>query len=217
MTIPIQTPRPFEELANALTHGLGVVLSAVGGAVLITLAAMWGDAWHVVGASIFVASLVLLYTASTVYHAVPVAWTRARKRLQVFDHCAIYVLIAGTYTPFTLVGLRGPWGWTLFGLTWGLAAAGVVFKLFTAGRFTLVSTGLYVAMGWLIVIAIKPMLAVLTPGTLAWLVAGGVAYTAGTVFYLSKRIPYAHAIWHLFVLAGSACHFAAVLAQVLAG
>ena len=217
MTTEIYRPRPFEELANALTHGLGVLASAAGGAVLITLAALYGDAWHVVGASIFVGSLVLLYTASTVYHAVPVAWTRARQRLQVFDHCAIYVLIAGTYTPFTLVGLRGPWGWTLFGITWGLAAAGVVFKLFYTGRFTLVSTLLYVGMGWLVVIAVKPMIAALPAATLAWLVAGGVAYTAGTIFYLSKRIPYAHAIWHLFVLAGSACHFAAVLTQVLAG
>lgn len=208
--------RPFEELANALTHGLGAVASAAGGAVLITLAALWGDAWHVVGASVFVASLVLLYTASTVYHAVPAAWTRARQRLQVFDHCAIYVLIAGTYTPFTLVGLRGPWGWSLFAAVWALAAAGIVFKLFYTGRFTFASTMLYIGMGWLVVVAIKPMIAALPAATLAWLVAGGVAYTAGTVFYLSKRIPYAHAIWHLFVLAGSVCHFAAVLTQVLA-
>ncbi|MEM6327820.1 MAG: hemolysin III family protein [Bacteroidota bacterium] len=214
MTTPLGTSRPFEELANALTHGLGAVASAAGGAVLITLAALWGDAYHVVGASVFVGSLVLLYTASTLYHAIP--WERAKARLKVFDHCAIYVLIAGTYTPFTLVGLRGAWGWSLFGAIWGLAAIGIVFKLFTTGRFTFVSTLMYVAMGWLVVIAIKPMVAALPPSTLAWLVGGGVAYTAGTIFYLSKRIPYAHAIWHLFVLAGSVCHFAAVLTQILA-
>ena len=216
MTAPVSTPRPFEELANALTHGLGVLGSAAGGAVLITLCALWGDAWHVVGASIFVGSLVLLYSASTLYHSIPMAWTQARARLRVFDHCAIYVLIAGTYTPFTLVGLRGPWGWSLFAATWAMAAAGIVFKLFYTGRFNLVSTLLYIGMGWLVVIAIKPMMAALAPPTLAWLVAGGVAYTAGTIFYLSKRIPYAHAIWHLFVLAGSVCHFAAVLSQVTA-
>ncbi len=217
MTTQIDTQRPFEELLNALTHGLGVLASAAGGAVLITLAVLWGDVWHVVSTSVFVTSLVLLYTASTVYHAIPAQWARARRWLQVFDHCAIYVLIAGTYTPFTLVGLRGPWGWSLFIAVWALAAAGIVFKLFFTGRFNLVSTLLYIGMGWLVIVAIKPLIAALPGVTLAWLVAGGLAYTAGTVFYLSKRIPYAHAIWHLFVLAGSVCHFAAVLTQVTAG
>ena len=214
MTTPTETARPFEELLNALTHGLGAIASAAGGAVLITLAAIWGDTRHVVGASVFVGSLVLLYTASTLYHAIP--FEAAKAKLKVFDHCAIYVLIAGTYTPFTLVGLRGAWGWSLLVTVWALAAAGVVFKLFYPGRFTLLSTLLYIAMGWLVVIAIKPMVAALPPATLAWLVGGGVAYTAGTVFYLSRRIPYAHAIWHLFVLAGSVCHFAAVLTQITA-
>ncbi|MEM1056788.1 MAG: hemolysin III family protein [Bacteroidota bacterium] len=214
MTTRLDTQRPFEELINALTHGLGAVASAAGGAVLITLAAVWGDAWHVVGASVFVGSLVLLYTASTLYHAIPFA--RAKEKLKVFDHCAIYVLIAGTYTPFTLVGLRGAWGWTLLITVWSLAAAGIVFKLFYTGRFNVLSTLLYIAMGWLVVIAIKPMIAALPASTLGWLVGGGLAYTAGTVFYLSKRIPYAHAIWHVFVLAGSVCHFAAVLTQVIA-
>lgn len=214
MTTQLDAKRPFEELVNALTHGLGAVASAAGGAVLITLAALWGDVWHVTGTSIFVGSLVLLYTASTLYHAIP--WAEAKARLKVFDHCAIYVLIAGTYTPFTLVGLRGPWGWSLLVAVWALAAAGVVFKLFYTGRFTLASTLLYIAMGWLVVVAIKPMVSALPASTLVWLVAGGVSYTAGTVFYLSKRIPYAHAIWHLFVLAGSVCHFAAVLTQIAA-
>ena len=214
MTTELTPQRPFEELLNAITHGLGVFASAAGGAVLITLAALWGDVWHVVGTSVFVGSLILLYTASTVYHAIPVAWERARQRLRVFDHCAIYVLIAGTYTPFALVGLRGPWGWSLFIASWALAAAGIVFKLFFTGRFNLLSTLLYVAMGWLILIAVKPLMAALGTPTLTWIVAGGLAYTGGTVFYLSRRIPYGHAIWHLFVLAGSVCHFAAVLTQL---
>ena len=206
--------RPFEELVNALTHGLGAVASVAGGAVLITLAALWGDVWHVVGASVFVGSLVLLYTASTLYHAIPYA--RAKAKLKVFDHCAIYVLIAGTYTPFTLIGLRGPWGWSLFAAVWAMAVVGIVFKLFTTGRFQVVSTLMYVAMGWVGVVAAGPMIEALSPATLGWIVAGGVAYTAGTAFYLSRRIPYAHAIWHLFVLAGSVCHFAGVVSQLLA-
>jgi hemolysin III len=201
-----------EEVASALTHGLGVVASAAGGAVLVTLAVLYGDAWQVVGASVFCASLVLLYTASTLYHAV--RHRIARARLQVFDHCAIYVLIAGTYTPFTLVGLRGGWGWTLFGVVWGLATAGVVFKLFCTGRFRRLSTAIYLAMGWMVVVAAGPMLRSLDVSTLLWLAAGGLTYTAGTFFYLSRR-RYAHAIWHLFVLGGSVCHFVAVLSQVL--
>ena len=213
MTIPVPTPRRFEELVNAVTHGVGVVGSLAGGAVLITLAALWGDAWHVTGASVFAGSLVLLYTASTLYHAVP--FERAKRRLKTFDHCAIYVLIAGTYTPFTLVGLRGPWGWSLLVTIWVLAAVGIVFKLFFTGRFTVVSTLMYVAMGWLVVVAAGPLVEALPAATLWWLVAGGLAYTAGTAFYLSRRVPYAHAVWHLFVLAGSVCHFAAVVTQLV--
>ena len=203
-----------EEIANALTHGAGAVASLVGGVVLIVLAAVYGDAWKVVSSAVFSATLVLLYTASTVYHAARRPAVKAR--LKVFDHCAIYLLIAGTYTPFTLLGLRGGWGWSLFGVAWGLAVAGVVFKLFFTGRFPRVSTALYLAMGWMVVVAIVPMIERLSPSVLAWLVAGGLAYTAGTVFYHNRR-PYAHAIWHLFVLAGSACHFVAVAQQVLPG
>ncbi len=202
-----------EEIASAVTHGLGALASAVAGAVLITLAALGAGPWHVVGASVFVGSLVLLYTASTLYHAVPGG--RAKRWLQVFDHAAIYVLIAGTYTPFLLAGLRGSWGWALFGVIWALAVAGVVFKLFFTGRFRLASTLLYLGMGWLVVVAVRPMVEALPVATLLWLAAGGLAYTAGTVFYMSRRIPYAHAVWHLFVLGGSACHFAAVLHEVL--
>ena len=212
----MSTPAPYpvaEEVANAVTHGLGAVLSVGAGAVLITLAAMFGDAWTVVGASVFVGALVLLYTASTLYHAIP--HTTAKARLQTFDHCAIYVLIAGTYTPFLLGGMRGGWGWVLFAAIWALAAGGVVFKLFFTGRFNLLSTLVYLAMGWLIVFAAGPMRASLPGETIAWLIGGGLAYTAGTAFYLNTRLRFAHAIWHLFVLAGSVCHFAAVLTEIL--
>ncbi len=203
---------PRWELVNALTHGVGAVASAVGAVVLVALAAMYGDAWQVVGSAVFGATLVLLYTASTVYHAA--RSPRARARLKVFDHCAIYLLIAGTYTPFTLIGLRGGWGWSLFGIVWGLAVAGVVFKLFFIDRFPRLSTALYVGMGWMVVVAIVPMVQRLPGATLALLVAGGLAYTAGTYFYHGRR-PYAHAVWHLFVIAGSVCHFAAVATHVL--
>jgi hemolysin III len=206
-----ETLDPREELASALTHGAGLVASAAGAAVLIVLSAVRGDAWSIVGTAIFGATLVVLYAASTLYHASRSA--KARARLQVFDHCAIYLLIAGTYTPFTLVGLRGGWGWALFGVIWGLAVAGVVFKLFFTGRFPRLSTGIYLGMGWLVLVAAVPMVRLLPVSTLVWLAAGGVAYTVGTVFYHSHR-RYAHAVWHLFVLAGSVCHFAAVTTQV---
>lgn len=201
-----------EELASALTHGAGLVAAVAGAAALVTYSALRGDVWSIVGTAVFGATLVLLYAASTLYHASRGA--RCRARLRVADHCAIYLLIAGTYTPFTLVGLRGGWGWSLFGVVWALAVAGVGFKLFCTGRFPRLSTALYVAMGWMVVVAAGPMTRLLSPVTLAWLVAGGVAYTAGTAFYHSRRIPYAHAVWHLFVMAGSACHFVAVATQV---
>ncbi|NTU79037.1 MAG: hemolysin III family protein [Chloroflexales bacterium] len=199
---------PREELANTLTHGVGAVLSFAAGVVLIILAALTGDPWRLVGASVFSLSLVLLYTASTVYHGVPGG--PAKFRLEILDHCAIFVLIAGTYTPFTLVSLRGPWGWGLFAVVWGLAAAGVVLKLIFATRFSLLSTLIYIGMGWLVVVAIVPMMQAVPLPTLGWLLAGGIAYTAGTLFYHNRRIPFAHAIWHLFVIAGSVCHFVAV-------
>lgn len=204
--------RGREELANVLTHGAGVVGAVAAAPVLVTAAALRGTAWHVVGASVFSASLILVYGASTWYHAARPP--RLRARLKALDHASIYVLIAGTYTPFTLAALRGGWGWSLFGVVWGLAAAGIVFKLFTAGRFRGVSTLLYVSMGWLVLIAIGPLVRAVAPSTLAWLVIGGLAYTAGTGFYLARRIPFGHALWHLFVLTGSACHAAAVVSLV---
>lgn len=202
-----------EEIANALTHGLGAVVALGAGAVLITLTALWGDGWQLAGAIVFCVALVLLYVASTLYHAISHAGAKAR--LKVFDHCAIYLLIAGTYTPFTLISLRGSMGWALFAAIWTLAFAGILFKLFFTGRFKLVSTLMYIAMGWLSVLAIGPMLRQLDPWTLGWLFAGGISYTAGTLFYLNQRIRYSHAIWHAFVIAGSVCHFVAVSLQVL--
>jgi len=202
-----------EELANSLTHGLGAVLSVAGLVLLVVFAARHGDAWHVVSTAIFGTTLVLLYTASTLYHSL--RGERLKQRLQKFDHAAIFLLIAGTYTPFVLVPLRGPWGWRLFGIVWGLAIVGVALKFWFAGRFKLVSTLIYIGMGWLVVIAIKPLMAALPAGGVKLLVAGGLCYTGGAVFYLWKRLPYHHAVWHLFVLGGSACHWAAVFCYVV--
>ncbi len=204
--------RTAEDHANTLTHLLGIVASALGGGALVTWAALRGDPWKIVGVSVFVATLVLLYTASTVYHAVSTPTVKAR--LKVLDHGAIYLLIAGTYTPFMIGDLRGGWGWSLFGVIWALAVMGIVFKVFYAGRLRALSTAVYVAMGWLVVIAIGPMMHHLNARTLAWLLAGGVAYTAGTPFYHWKRVRFSHAIWHVFVLLGSVCHALAVGAAV---
>jgi len=204
---------PGEELANVLTHGLGALAALVGGGILVTLAALHGDGRQLAAAIVFCSALLLLYVASTLYHAARHPLTRAR--LKVFDHCAIYLLIAGTYTPFTLIGLRGELGRNLFIAVWALALAGIVFKLFFTGRFKLVSTLIYVAMGWLVIIAIKPVMAALDTWTFGWMLAGGVAYTLGTVFYHRPRLRYSHAIWHLFVVAGSVCHYIAVMAQVV--
>lgn len=200
------------ELANALTHGVGAIAALAGGSVLVTLAAVRGDGWQLAGAIVFGTCLLLLYLASTLYHAT--RHPAAKARLKVFDHCAIYLLIAGTYTPFTLIDLRGPLGWGLFAAIWTLALAGIVFKLFFTGRFKRTSTALYVAMGWLAVVAIRPLVQALDATTLLWLLAGGVAYTLGTVFYL-RPSRFSHAVWHLFCVAGSVCHYVAVLRQVV--
>lgn len=202
-----------EEIANALSHGAGAIAALAGGTVLIALAAVHGDGWQLTSAIVFAVCLLLLYLASTLYHAIGHA--AAKRRLKILDHCAIYLLIAGTYTPFALVGLRGPWGWSLFALIWTLALAGCVFKLFFTGRFKGLSTAIYLVMGWIALVALEPMLRLLPSSTLAWMLAGGLAYSLGTVFYMSRRLPYAHAIWHGFVLLGSACHFVAVYSQVV--
>ena len=203
-----------EEIANALTHGLGAILATGGGAVLIAMAAIHAGVRELVGVSVFISALILLYIASTLYH---LARTPAVKsRLKILDHCAIFLLIAGTYTPFTIAAMRGGWGWSLFGVIWGLAVIGIVLKLFFTGRFRYLSTAIYIGMGWLVVVAFVPLTQSVTPTALSWLIAGGVLYTAGTLFYHNQRLPYSHAIWHLFVLGGSGCHFAAVTLQVLA-
>jgi hemolysin III len=206
------TYSPREELANTITHGVAALASLVAGVVLIGLATLSGDVWRIVSAAVFSVALVLLYSASTIYHGAPAG--RIKARLEILDHCAIFVLIAGTYTPFTLISLRGGWGWSLFGVIWGLAIAGIILKLIFATRFDLLSTLVYIAMGWLVVVAAVPMLQAVSAAVLAWLVAGGVAYTAGTLFYHQRRLPFAHAIWHLFVIAGSVCHVIAVAAVV---
>jgi len=202
-----------EERANVLTHAIGALAALAGGIVLVALAAADGDGWQLAAAIVFTTSLLLLYLASSLYHHCldPVA----KARLKVLDHCAIYLLIAGTYTPFTLVGLRGELGRNLFVAIWSLAAVGITFKLFFTGRFRLVSTLVYVAMGWLVLVAIRPVMAALDGWTFGWLLAGGCAYTVGTVFYHRPRLRYSHAVWHLFVVAGSVCHYIAVMAQVL--
>jgi hemolysin III len=202
-----------EEIANAITHGIGLLLSIAGFVVLLVLAALRGTAWHIVACSIYGATLICLYTASTLYHAV--ISPRVKRALRIFDHSAIYLLIAGTYTPFLLVSLRGPWGWSLFGVIWGLALAGVLFKFWFVERFVILSTAVYIAMGWLVVIAAKPVITHVPFTALIWLLAGGLAYTGGVIFFAAKRIPYSHAIWHLFVLAGSICHYFAVLSTVI--
>lgn len=201
-----------EEIANSVTHGIGALLATAGVAVLVTRAAMRGTAWHVVGCSIFGGTLVLLYVASTLYHAIPAP--RAKRVLQTLDHTGILFLIAGTYTPFTLVTLRGPWGWSLFGVVWGLALTGVVLELLAPHRRVL-AVVLYLVMGWTVVIALRPLMAGIAPGGMRLLALGGIAYTAGVVFYAWRRLRYHHALWHGFVLLGSAAHFFAVLYYVI--
>jgi hemolysin III len=202
-----------EEIVNAVIHGVGVVLSIVALVVLVSLAALRGTALHVVSVAVYGATLVILYLASTLYHSL--SGTRARRVFRVIDHASIYLLIAGTYTPFTLVTLRGPWGWWIFGIVWAIALAGVTLEGFWGDRPKWVSAAVFLAMGWIIVFAIKPLLAALPPLGMQLLVAGGLAYTLGVIFYVLKRIPYMHAVWHLFVIAGSAFHFLAVLFAVL--
>lgn len=201
-----------EEIANSVTHGVGTLLALGGVAVLVTFAALRGSAWHVAACSVFGATLILLYVASTLYHAIP--FPRAKRVFQALDHAGILFLIAGTYTPFTLVTLRGPWGWSLFGVVWGLALLGLLLQL-TMPQRTALAVGLYLLMGWAVVIALRPLLATLPTGGLALLVAGGVSYTVGVLFYVWRSLRYHHAYWHGFVLLGSAAHFFAVLFYVI--
>jgi hemolysin III len=198
-----------EEIANSVTHGVALLASLAALPILIVVTVSRHDAWQVVGGTIFGATLVMLYAASTLYHALP--HSKAKRVFRVLDHSAIYLLIAGTYTPFALGALRGLWGWTLLGAVWTLAVLGIVAKTTIGFRFPRLSATVYLVMGWLAVIALGPLRAHVGTSGLAWLVAGGLCYTAGVVFFAWQRLRYGHMVWHLFVTAGSVCHFFAVL------
>ena len=202
-----------EEIANSITHGLGLVASIAALPVLLVKARSSSDPLAITGAAIFGLSLIFLYGSSTVYHALPLS--NAKRFFRVVDHSAIYVLIAGSYTPFALGPLRGPWGTALLVVIWALAVIGIISKLIGGVRLRHASTGMYLLMGWLIVVAVKPLVENVPRPGLAWLAAGGIAYTGGVVFYAMKRVRYSHMIWHLFVATGSVCHFIAVLGYAL--
>ena len=202
-----------EEIANSITHGFGLVLAIAGLAVLSIYASRLGNIWHQVSCMIFATTLILQYAFSTLYHSIP--QPRAKNIMRVLDHAAIFLLIAGTYTPFMLVNLRGVWGWTLFGIIWTLALLGVLFQTSLIHRWQRLSLVLYIGMGWVVLVAFKPMLNEVAPGGLILLLLGGLAYTGGVIFYRWKQLRYHHAIWHGFVLAGSILHFFAVLFYVI--
>lgn len=202
-----------EEVANAVTHGIGTALSVVALVLLVVFASLKGTAWHVVSFSIYGTTMLLLYFNSTLLHSLREG--RAKDLFEIFDHSSIYLFIAGTYTPFMLVAIRGPLGWSLFGVIWGIALFGMLFKAFFVKRFLFISTIFYIAMGWLIVIAWHPLTAVVASGGMTLLVAGGILYTLGTIFYVWRGFPFHHAVWHTFVLAGSVTHFFAVLIYLL--
>lgn len=208
-TQPPRDQTVWEELANSITHGIGVLLGVAALVVLVVQASLHGDAWRIVSLSIFGTSLVVLYTSSTLYHAF--RSLRVKRVFWILDHTSIFLLIAGTYTPVTLVPMRGPWGWALFVSIWALAIGGIVSKVFLIGRVTRLYVGLYAVMGWLVVLAIEPMLELVPRGLVIWLALGGLAYTLGIVFFALGRMPFSHAVWHLFVLAGSSCHFVGML------
>jgi hemolysin III len=198
-----------EEIFNSVTHGIGALLSIAALVVLVAFASIKGDAWRIVSFSIYGFTLFFLYLSSTLYHSV--FHEKAKRVLRVFDHAAIYLLIAGSYTPITLVLMRDALGWTIFAIIWSMALLGIVLKIISLERMKVFSIVLYLAMGWLIVFAIKPMLAAVPEGLLVWLLIGGLTYTFGLIFYLCKKIPFNHGIWHLFVLAGSAVHYFGIL------
>jgi hemolysin III len=194
-----------EEIANSITHGIGAAVSIVAVVILVVFAGRHGDMWRIVSFSIYGFTLFFLYLASTLYHSF--TNQRVKHFFRILDHISIFLLIAGTYTPVTLISMRGPWGWTIFGLVWTMAVSGIIAKIFLIGKFKIVSVLLYVIMGWLVVIAIKPMLQMVPKGLIIWLFAGGLSYTLGIIFYAFKQVPYFHFIWHLFVLGGSVTHF----------
>ena len=202
-----------EEIANSVSHGIGAGLGIAALSVLVVLASVYGVVWRIVSFSVYGATLTILLLMYTLYHALQNP--KAKHVFRILDHSAIYLFIAGTYTPFTLIPLRGALGWSLFGVIWGLAVIGIIFKSLKTGRFEKVSVGVYIAMGWLGVIAAYPMVQNLSLGGIAWVLGGGLCYTAGVGLYSWRRLPYNHFIWHLFVLGGAACHFVAILLYVL--
>jgi hemolysin III len=208
-----QHDTPGEEIANSITHGIGAGLSAVGLIVLVVLATSYGDVWRIVSFSIYGATLIILYLASTLYHSF--RNKRVKKIFKILDHSTIFLLIAGTYTPFLLISLRGVWGWILFGVIWGLAVSGIVFKALFINRFRKLSVLIYILMGWLCVVAIKQMVVRIPLGGLIGLTAGGVLYTTGVIFYAWRKLKFSHAIWHLFVLGGSICHYFSIFFYLL--
>jgi hemolysin III len=208
-----QPQSPAEEIVNSATHAIGVGLGVAALALMVVRSVELGDVWRIVSTSVYGTSIVLLFAASMAYHgALSPRW---KERLHRLDHAAIFLLIAGTYTPIALVTLRGPWGWSILGVVWGLAVAGIAFKLLAMERLKRVSVALYVLMGWMALAVIEPLIDALGAGGVMWLALGGVCYSVGVIFYMSRRMPYSHAVWHVFVLAGSVCHFFAVWLHVL--
>lgn len=212
-TPPVKTYSPGEEIANSITHGIGAALSIAGLVILVFFAATRGDTWHLVSFIIYGSTLILLYLASTLYHSFP--QPRVKYIFKIIDHSSIFLLIAGTYTPFMLTRLRGAWGWSLFGVVWGLAVTGIALKSIFINRFKKVSVLVYILMGWLCILALRQMIEHIPHPGLLWLLAGGMCYTLGVIFYAWKSIPFSHAVWHLFVLAGSACHYFSILFYLL--
>jgi len=206
-------PSRGEEIANSVSHGVGLVIGLVAGPLLIARAVGHGKPWGAFSASVFAVTIVAMYLASTMYHALPQG--RAKQIFRTLEHSAIFLLIAGTYTPFTLVALRGVWGWTLFGLVWLLAAVGMLLKSVATTRYRWLPGVLYLGLAWIIVVAIRPLSLHVPHDGLMWLLGGGIAYTVGVAFFAARRIPYCHFVWHLFVLAGTSCHFVAVLCYVV--
>ena len=208
--IPLPTKQSLgEEIANSVTHGTGVGLSIAALVILVVFAARKGDTWKIASFSVYGATLIILYLASTLYHAI--THPGLKRFFRVLDHCSIFLLIAGTYTPVTIGVMRGAWGWTLFGVIWALAIVGINLKIFALDRRKKLSLLIYLLMGWMIVIAVKPLLSYLEPASLIWLFVGGACYTLGIIFFVLKKLPFAHSVWHLFVLGGSICHFFAML------
>lgn len=208
----MRTQTTGEEIANSIIHGIGTALSVAALVILMVFAASSGDGWRVTSLAIYGTTLIFLYLMSTLYHSI--SNQRAKRIFRIMDHSSIFILIAGTYTPIVLVTLRGPWGWTLFGVIWGIAIVGIVFKFLWVDRFRALSISLYIAMGWLILIAVKPLIEFAPPKLILWIFLGGICYTFGILFYRWKRLPYHHAVWHLFVMAGSIMHFFGLLFHV---